>query len=53
MNGRRWEITIIELRNHGKKRYKVTRRNPELSVAETKVFMSKETAQRQVHEWLK
>ena len=33
-------------------RYKVTRRLPELTVAETKIFTNEEDAKRQVHEWL-
>lgn len=37
--------------NSGAK-YKVTRRIPELSVAETKVFSSKEKAKGQFEEWL-
>jgi hypothetical protein len=48
---KKWEISIIELKNNGKK-YKVTRRLPELAVAETKIFDSKENALKLFHEWL-
>ncbi len=47
----RWEITIKQLRDHGKK-YKVTRRLPELNIAETKIFGSKEKAKEQFEQWL-
>ena len=47
-----WEISIIELKNHKGKKFKVTRRYPELSVAETKLFKSKEKAKKQFEEWL-
>lgn len=49
----KWEISIIEIENHIGKKYKVTRRLPEMSVAETKVFRSKEEAKEQFDEWLK
>jgi len=48
---KKWEVSICELKDNGKK-YKVTRRLPELSVAETKVFGSKEDALKLFHEWL-
>jgi len=47
-----WEVSIRELKDNGKK-YKVTRRIPELSVSETKLFGSKEDAKTQFEEWLK
>ena len=50
---KRWEISIIELENDIGKKYKVTRRLPDLSVAETKIFKSKEKARKQFDEWLK
>ena len=49
---KKWEVSIIELEN-GERKYKVTRRIPELSVAETKVFSSKEDAKKQFDDWLK
>jgi len=49
---KKWEISIIELENNTEKKYKVTRRLPDLSVAETKVFNSKEEAKKQFDEWL-
>jgi len=47
----KWEVSIMETQNGGK-RYKVTRRMPELSVAETRVFDNKEDAKKQFDEWL-
>lgn len=43
----------MELENGVGKKFKVTRRLPNLSVAETKLFRSKEDAKKQVEEWLK
>jgi hypothetical protein len=51
MKKNKWEISIITLRN-GKKRYKVTRRIPDLHVAETRVFTSRKKAKEQLEEWL-
>ena len=48
-----WEVSIIEIENHIGKKYKVTRRIPDMSVAETKVFRSKQDAKKQFDEWLK
>jgi len=42
----------MEYRDDTGTKYKVTRRIPELSVAETKVFSSKERAKEQFEEWL-
>ena len=50
---KKWEVSIIEIENDIGKKYKVTRRIPEVSVAETKVFRSKEDAKKQFDEWLK
>ena len=50
---KRWEVSIIEIENRIGKKYKVTRRIPSMSVAETKVFRSKEDAKKQFEEWLK
>ena len=49
---KKWEVSIIELNRNGKTKYKVTRRLPEMSVAETKILDSKEEALRQLQEWL-
>ena len=49
---KKWEASIIELKKNGKIKYKVTRRLPEMSVAETKIFDSKEEAIKQLQEWL-
>ncbi len=49
---KKWEVSMIELENHVSKKYKVTRRLPEMSVAETKVFRTKKKAKNQFEEWL-
>ncbi|MBS3096963.1 hypothetical protein J4480_06015 [Candidatus Woesearchaeota archaeon] len=49
---KKWEFSIIELKRNGRKRYKVTRRMPELHVSDTKVFSSKKKALKQLEEWL-
>lgn len=49
---KKWEVSLMKLENDGKK-YKVTRRIPELSVSETKVFKTKKEAIEQFNEWLK
>ena len=50
---KKWELSIIRLVNHIGKKFKVTRRIPELSVSETKIFRSKQEATRQFKKWLK
>lgn len=47
-----WEVSIIELKQNGKTKYKVTKRLPSMSVAETKFLDSKEEAKKQFDEWL-
>ena len=49
---KKWEVTIIELEDPQGKRYKVTRRVPEMGVAETKFFATLEEARSQFEEWL-
>ena len=49
---KRWELSMTEFEAENEKHYKVTRRIPSMSVAETKVFSSKEEAKRQFDEWL-
>ncbi len=49
---KKWEVSIIKLEENGNVQYKVTRRLPEMSVAETKVFSSKEEAKKHFDEWL-
>jgi len=49
---RKWEVSIMEYQDETGTKYKVTRRIPELSVAETMVFNSKEKAKIQFEEWL-
>lgn len=48
----KWEVSIMEIKEGDLLKYKVTRRLPEMAVAETKIFSSKEEALRQVNEWL-
>ena len=52
MSNYKWEVSIIELKNGKGKKYKVTRRMPEMSVSETKIFKTKEKAIKQLQEWL-
>jgi hypothetical protein len=47
-----WEVTIIEFQENGKKRFKVSRRYPPFSIAETKIFSSKAKAKLQFEKWL-
>ncbi len=49
---KKWEISIIELQNSKGKKYKVTRRLPELGVSETRIFSSKKEAKQLFDEWL-
>ncbi|MEK6857830.1 MAG: hypothetical protein AABX39_04555 [Nanoarchaeota archaeon] len=49
----KWEVSIMELVENGKPKFKVTKRLPHMSVAETKFFDSKEKAKEQFDEWLK
>ena len=49
---KKWEISIMEFSNQIGRKYKVTRRFPELSVSETKVFKSKKRAKKQFNDWL-
>ena len=46
----KWEVSLIELKDNGCK-FKVTKRVPEMNVAETKMFDSKEEAIAQLEEW--
>ncbi len=47
---KKWEVSIIELDYENIKKFKVTRRLAEMTVAETKVFDSKEDAKKQFEE---
>ncbi|MBI3037056.1 hypothetical protein HYY73_04905 [Candidatus Woesearchaeota archaeon] len=49
---KKWEISLAELENSIGKLFKVTRRLPEMSIAETKLFRAKKEAVRQFNEWL-
>ncbi len=48
----KWEISIIEIKESNTIKYKVTRRLPQMAVAETRFFLLKEEALRQVDMWL-
>lgn len=50
---KKWEVSITEFKNSVGKKFKVTRRLPELSVAETKMFRTKKKAKQQFDDWLK
>jgi hypothetical protein len=50
---KKWEVTIMEIENGFGKKYKVTRRIPLFSVAETKIIISKDKAKKQFEDWLK
>mgnify|MGYP001559070070 CR=1 FL=1 len=50
---KKWEVSLPQLKDGSSKKFKVTRRLPELAVAETKVFASKRRAKKQFHDWLK
>ena len=47
----RWEVSLIAFKENGNKKYKVTRRLPDMSVAETKFFETEEEAKKQFDEW--
>ena len=49
---KKWEVSIIELQNCKSTKFKVTRRLPELSVAETLIFKTKGEAKKKFEEWL-
>jgi len=49
---KKWEVSIMEIQEGRTVKYKVTRRIAELSVAETKIFASKEEAKEQFEIWL-
>ncbi len=49
---KKWEVSIIEFQDDEGNKFKVTRRLPEMSVAETKIFKSKKEAKEQFDEWL-
>ncbi|MBI2140798.1 hypothetical protein HYU16_00060 [Candidatus Woesearchaeota archaeon] len=50
---KKWEVSLAELENTVGNLFKVTRRLPELAIAETKMFRSKDRALKQFNEWLK
>lgn len=49
---KKWIVSISEYKKNEKSVFKVTRRIPELSVSETKIFNTKEEAKKQFEEWL-
>ena len=48
----KWEITLMAIHANSATFYKVTRRMPELYVAETRMFSSKDEALEQFDAWL-
>ncbi|HLD15020.1 MAG TPA: hypothetical protein VJB94_00370 [Candidatus Nanoarchaeia archaeon] len=48
----KWLVSIKVLKPNGEVLFKVTRRMPELKIAETKFFKNKEEALKQFNEWL-
>lgn len=51
--GVQWDITMAAFTDGRGTLYKVTRRLPELSVAQTRVFRSRAAATRQFRRWLR
>lgn len=49
---KKWEVSIMEFQDKTGTKFKVTRRVAEASIAETRIFDSKEKAKRQFEEWL-
>jgi hypothetical protein len=49
---KQWEVSIVELRTENGRIFKVTRRLPELTVAETKLFRTKDEALAPFDAWL-
>lgn len=45
---RKWAVSLIELKNGIGTRFKVTRRLPEMSVAETKMFRTKKKCEKAI-----
>ena len=50
---KKWEVSIMEIKDEQGTKFKVTRRLPEMAVAETKIFRSKKRAKKLFYEWLK
>ena len=49
---KKWEVSITEVHDGEIKKYKVTKRLPELSISETRILDSKEEAIKLFNEWL-
>jgi hypothetical protein len=47
----KWEVSLIVLKENGRKKYKVIRRLPEMKIAETRVFSSRKKALEQFSSW--
>jgi hypothetical protein len=47
-----WEISLLVFKDSGTKKYKVTRRLPSMTIAETKIFQSMEEAMTQFEDWI-
>ena len=48
----KWEVSIIELENSKGRLFKVTRKFPEMSIAETRILRNKEKAKKLFYKWL-
>jgi len=48
----KWEISLMAFEENGKTKYKVTRRLPLHSVAETYIFSTKQEAEQKIKQWL-
>ena len=47
-----WEISIIEFKDEHITKYKVTKRFPEMAVAETRIYTAKSEVVKQIVKWL-
>jgi len=50
---KKWEVSLIELKNKIGKKYKVTRKLLHYPISETRIFKSKKNALKQFKKWLK
>ncbi|MDD9954490.1 MAG: hypothetical protein OXR66_09245 [Candidatus Woesearchaeota archaeon] len=51
MQNEDWEVSLTVFYEHNKRKYKVTRRLPSMTVAETKIFDTEKEAQAQFKQW--
>lgn len=48
----KWVVSLMKLEDEEGVKYKVTRRIPDLSISETKIFKTKQEALEKFNEWL-